>query len=400
MDGKPYDQALIVAQSLETGARHVLIRGGSDGRFVPTGHLIFWTGGNLLAAPFDAALVKVTGPPAVVVQDVMMGTANGYAQFTFSEDGTLVYLAGKDPMDDRTLMRVDRSGRAVPLPAPPRAYESLRISPDGRRLAVTITAANDNLWLYEFGRTTLTPFTFEKENAGPVWLPDGRRVIFTSHAGGDRRNLHLVPIDGNSPSEKLLSSPNSQYPSSWSRDGKNLAFTENAPDTGLDIWVLPMEGDRKPQPFLKTKFNEKSGRFSPDGRWLTYSSDVSGENQVYVRPFPGPGSPRQISIDGGGEPIWAANGREIFFRHGDKVLAAEVRTQPEFHSSSPRVLFAGVYLEAEGTTSLSTYDAFPDGSAFIFVRQNTNPSTKKTLNVVLNWFEELRRIASEQKAKP
>ena len=397
VDGKPYDEAVIVVQSLETGARQTLIQGGTDGRYIPTGHLVYWTGGNLLAVPFDAAQLRVTGPPRVVVRDVMMGTANGFAQLTFSEEGTLVYLAGQDSRTDMSLVRVDRSGRPVALPVPARAYAALQISPDGRRLAVTIVGANDNLWLYEFGRTTLTRFTFDKENAIPVWSPDGRRVAFARHAGGDDRDLHWVTLDGSGSPEELFASPNNQGPSSWSRDGKHLVFTEEDPGTGSDIWVLPMEGERKPQVFLKTKFNERFGHFSPDGRWIVYSSDLSGEWQVYVRPFPGPGSARQISVEGADEPIWAGNGREIFFRHGNKVLAVEVRTQPDFQASSPRLLFEATYVGQDFGAQM--YDAFPDWSGFIFVRQNTDPSTKKTLNVVFNWFEELRGLAAEGKAK-
>ncbi len=178
-------------------------------------------------------------------------------------------------------------------------------------------------------------------------------------------------------------------PGSWSPDGQVLAFSELSPTNGWDVWVLKLESDRKPRPFLQTPSNESIPMFSPDGRWLAYESDESGREEIYVRPFPGPGSKWQISADGGTEPVWARSGRELFYRNGDEMMAADIATQPSFSARKPKVLFEGHY-ESYGPFS-SYYDVSPDGQRFLMVKENQQGTSASQINVVLNWFEELKR---------
>jgi Tol biopolymer transport system component len=176
---------------------------------------------------------------------------------------------------------------------------------------------------------------------------------------------------------------------SWSPDGQVLAFTEGRQSTGTDIWMLSLQEERKAQPFLQTPFNEMQPAFSPDGRWLVYASNESGRYEVYVQPFPGGGGKSQISTEGGAEPVWARNGRELFYRNRDKMMKVDITTQPAFRAARPELLFEGQYW----TTGLTPihYDVSPDGQRFLMIKPGAQEASATQINVVLNWFEELKR---------
>jgi eukaryotic-like serine/threonine-protein kinase len=221
-----------------------------------------------------------------------------------------------------------------------------------------------------------------------VWTPDGKRIAFQSNKEG-LPNLFWQLADGSGGFERLTTSDYNQTPNSWSPDGQLLAFIENTPTTGYDIWVLRL-GDRKAQPFLRTPFNESAPRFSPDGRWLAYVSDESGRNEIYVQPYPGPGGKWQISTEGGTEPTWNRNGRELFYRSGNKMMAVEITAQPSFSVGKPRVLFEGQYVLTPAT--FPNYDVAPDGQRFLMLKPaDQEQSAPSQINVVLNWFEELKQ---------
>jgi Tol biopolymer transport system component len=188
--------------------------------------------------------------------------------------------------------------------------------------------------------------------------------------------------DGAGAEERLTSGENQQAAVSWSPDGKLLAFTDESPTTALDIWILRVEGERKPLPFIRTPFSEEGAAFSPDGRWLAYSSNEPGRTEVYVQPFPGPGGKHLISTEGGGGPRWARNGRELFYSNGNKMMVVDIQTEPTFTAGKPRLLFEGQY---------GGWDVAPDGQRFLMI-QSVEPEQPATqINVVLNWFEELKR---------
>ena len=251
--------------------------------------------------------------------------------------------------------------------------------------------------LYDLSRETLTRLTFEgNANLNPVWTPDGKRIAFESNREGPY-NVFWQLADGSGGLERLTTSEYLHAPMSWSPDGQLLAFVEVTPTTGVDIWVLRM-GDpspgsgqvRKAQPFLRTPFNEGAARFSPDGRWLAYISDESGRFEVYVQSYPGPGGKWQISTEGGTEPVWTRNGRELFYRSGDKMMAVDVATQPGFAAGKPRMLFEGPYEPAQ--IPVANYDVSPDGQRFLMLKPVEQAQAAPTqINVVLNWFEELKR---------
>ena len=338
-----------------------------------------------MAVPFDLKRLDVTGA-AVPVVDGVLESRTRATQYSFSKTGLLAYVSGGVVGAQRRLVWVDRKGAEQPLAAPANAYESPRLSPDGQRVAVS---TDGQIWLYDLSRETLSRFTFEGSvHSRPVWTPDGKRIAFYSNKEG-RLNLYWQLADGSGGLERLTTSEDINVPASWSPDGQLLAFHDANPTTGNDIWMLRIS-DRKPQPFLRTTFNEADPRFSPDGHWIAYMSDESGRYEIYVQPYPGPGGKWQVSTEGGTEPAWNPNGRELFYRSGDKMMAVDITTQPSFSAGKPRMLFEGPYQPTPVTTP--NFDVSPDGQRFLMLKPSGSAEAAPTqINVVLNWFEELKR---------
>jgi len=384
-----FDDSRIAVLSLETGKVQTLVEGGSNSRYAATGHVVFSRSGALLAVPFDLERLAVTGLPVPILDGVQTASSSGVSHFTFSRNGSLVYTPGGDPGIDRTLVLVDRRGQARPLLDERRRFVLPRFSPDGRKLAVSIGGTNMDIWIHEIQRpTSLTRFTLDPSTDGfGVWSPDGARIAFTSYRGG--YSLFWKASDLSGKDEELLTGGDAKYPSSWSSDGQLLAYVEVGNQTSGNIWVLPIGGDRKPRLFLDTPFDERSPMFSPDGKWLAYASNASGRKEVYVQPYPGPGGTWQVSTDGGEQPVWAPDGRELFYRNGDKVMVSTVSLQAAFQASTPRVLFEGRYAR-DFAGNFNDYDIAPDGQHFVMVKEAEQKAATQ-LNVVLNWFEDLKR---------
>jgi eukaryotic-like serine/threonine-protein kinase len=386
--GNTFSNAEVAVQSVGTGERRNLIQGAAP-RYAPSGHLVYAQAGNLMAVPFDPRRLAVMGAAVPVAEGVLQSSIRGAAQYSFSTTGSLVYVSGGVQATQNRPVWVSRNGAEQPLAAPAHDYEYPRLSPDGRRLTVGIEEQESQVWLYDLSRETLTRLTFGGNyNIQPVWTPDGKRIAFQSNKEGPL-NLFWQMADGSGGLERLTTGEYLQAPHSWSPDGQLLAFIEVNPTTGIDIWVLRI-GDRKAQPFLRTPFNEGGPRFSPDGRWLAYVSDESGRNEIYVQPYPGPGGKWQISTEGGTETVWNRNGRELFYRSGDKMMAVDIATQPSFTVGKPRMLFKGQYVPT--ATTPPNYDVSPDGQRFLMLKPAVQEQAAPTqINVVLNWFEELKR---------
>jgi len=384
-----FTNAQVAVQSVGTGERRNLIQGGTQPHYAPSGYLVYGVRGTLMAMPFNPERLAVTGVAVPVLEGVMQSAATGAAQYSFSATGSLVYILGGLQSARSRLVWVSRNGADQPLAAPAHVYVNPRLSPDGRRIAVGITEPESQTWLYDLSRETLTRFTFEGSTSiAPIWSPDGKRIAFQSNKEGPP-NIFWQMADGSGGLEPLTSGEYTHVPISWSRDGQLLAFFEINPTTGYDIWVLRLS-DRKAQPFLRTPFNESVPRFSPDGRWLAYISDESGRYEIYVQPYPGPGGKWQISTEGGTEPAWNPNGRELFYRSGDKMMAVDITTQPGFAAGKPRMLFERPYAPTPGTNS--NYDVSPDGQRFLMLKPVEQEQAAPTqINVVLDWFEELKQ---------
>jgi Tol biopolymer transport system component len=381
--------AQIAAQSVGSAERRNLIQGGMNPRCALSGHLVFTQGGSLMAVPFDAQRLAVSGTAVPVVENVMQSPVSGAAQYSNSATGSLAYIPGGVQSAQLRLVWVNRNGAEHPLAVPPRSYMLPRLSPDGRRVAVAITEQETHIWLYDFAREAWTRLTFEGEaNSVPVWTPDGKRIAFNSSKVGPL-NIYWQLSDGSGGLERLTTSQYLHSPESWSPDGQLLAFFEVNPATQRDIWVLRMS-DRKAQPFLRTRFDEAVPQFSPDGRWLAYISNETGRHEIYVQSYPGPGGKWQISTEGGTEPVWNPDGRELFYRNGDKMMAVDIVTQPGFAAGAPRMLFQGRYVPAPFPAS--NYDVSRDGQRFLMLKRVEQEQAAPTqINVVLNWFEELKQ---------
>jgi len=380
--GRNWDQAKIVVQSLETEIRRVLVEGGADARYMHTGHLVYAVGQTLMAVPFDVSRLEVTGSPVPVVEGVSRATSgwtSGAASFSLSRDGSLVFLPrgiGRGPV----LVFVDREGAVEPMPAPPNNYALPRLSPDGERLAVGIAG---DVWVYDIARAASTRLTTDATNSYVGWMPDGKHVAFSSTG---KHAMLWRAADGSGASGQFMSGDPDPLLDAVSPDGRFVAFHEHRPATNADLWVLPVETG-KPRPFLVTTFLEHGMTFSPDGQAVAYVSNESGRDEVYVRPFPGPGGKIPISTEGGNAPVWARSGRELFYRNEDKMMAVDITAKPELEAGIPRLLFEGRFASFG---SLANFDVMPDDQRFVMIQED--PQSRTQFNVVLNWHEELKRL--------
>jgi Tol biopolymer transport system component len=384
--GGSLDDYAIAVRSLATGEQKTLVRGGTCGRYVASGHIVYGRGNVLFAVPFDVEKLAVTGAPYPVAQGVMLNT-NGGAEFAVSRTGTLVFVPGGLLEPDRALMWVDRKGAATPMSKTRKPFSVPAISPDGKRVAVLVEAATYDIWVLDVERDSLTRFSFGKDDNNPVWSPDGRQIAYNSSQAGPT-DIFSRASDGSGAEMRLTNGPDASHPQSWSRDGKVLAFQKTAGALVPEIWLYPFGPKPEPRPFLQGPYRHEDGRFSPDSRWMAYVSNESGRSEVYVTAFPGPGGKWQVSTEGGEQPRWAPGGSEIFFRKGRKVLRVGVSTAPAFSVSKPELLFEAEYE--------SGWDVAPDGKRFVMLKDEGVASAPKHFDLVLGWFEELKARAPQK----
>jgi eukaryotic-like serine/threonine-protein kinase len=391
-----FDEGRIAVETFGTKeSRQILEAQGSFPFYAPSGHLVFFGGGSIRVAPFDLRQKRVTGPAVPLVEGVSVTPHTGAAQAAISESGTLVYAPVGDQVWRSSLVSVDLSGRAQPLTdVLPHYLGELSVSPDGQRVALRSAKANDDIHVFDIPRASLTRFTYEGgDEQNPVWTPDGKRLAYASQRGGTP-TIYWKTADGNGTPEKILTPQHPQRPSSFSPDGKFLAYTEVHPQSGLDIWTVRLDdSSRQPEPFLRTPFDEDQPLFSPDGHWLAYRSNESGRMEVYVAQFPVAAVKRQISIDGGDQPMWAPDGKQLFYLKGNRLMSVDLNGESGMHATKPRVLFERAVSPSAADSGLwgHTYAVFPDGKRFLFVDNGVQPEVRE-LRVVLNWFEELKRL--------
>jgi Tol biopolymer transport system component len=287
---------------------------------------------------------------------------------------------------------VDQKGKVEPIVSFKAPFFSTRLSPDGRRIAYSAVGMESHIWIHDLDRGTAMKLTSEGMAEWAQWTPDGRRLAFDWLETGVP-NIYWQPIDGSSPMERLTQSEYFQWPGSWSHDGETLAFVEERPETSRDIYLLSVR-DRRVTAFLKSRFFEAQPEFSPDGRWIAYVTDESGREEVYVQPFPGPGGKWQISNEGGSWPLWAPNGKQLYYRSaglGSHVWVVDVQTGSGFSASKPRLLFEQPGY-ARGTP-IRTWDISRDGQRFLMAKLGESKRQPVTeIILVQNWFEELKRL--------
>jgi serine/threonine protein kinase len=359
--------------------------------YTSPGYLLFLRDRTLMAQAFDANSLSVTGEPFPLAEQIGVNAVLGYANFSASENGTLVYMSGNLSGGQPGLF--DRDGKHLGSIGPPGEYFNLFLSPDGNRIAVAKsdpqTAARD-IYLLDIAHGTPARFTFDpSEDFIPIWSPDGRRIAFVSDREGSG-NLYQKSTSGAGNEELLFKSNERKWLGDWSKDGRFLICTSLSPASKSDLWVLPMNGDQKPFLYLQSTFNEDHPRFSPDGHFVAYTSDEAGRSEVYVQTFPQSASKWVVSTNGGAQPRWRRDGKEIFFMSPDrKLMAADVKIEgANLEVGVPKVLFQTGVISYPNPRNV--YDVSADGQRFVIITPpEENSSTPIT--VVTNWLADVKR---------
>jgi serine/threonine protein kinase/Tol biopolymer transport system component len=374
-----YKDGVIFAYRLDTHESVTLVEGGTAGMYLQSGHLLYARGGSFLAIPFDAGSLKVQGAPVEVLRGGMLNENSGNVALAVSGNGVLAYAPGGPmPPDEGEIMLVSRSGTARSLSNRLHYLAEPSMSPDGQNFAITIRAANDDIWLFNPARGALTRFTFAGgDNQVPIWSGDGSHVIYSR--SNRTRNLYWRPLNGGA-EERLTTGDTVQFPDSTSPDGKMLAFTQwTGPNA--DIYIMPLDGTRTPRPLIATRFNEQEGMFSPNGKWLAFVSDESGSNEVYVQPFGREGVRSVVSTAGGLHPMWDHDGKHLYYSAGDAVM------QVAFDSATGNIGQATVALHPPPSTAI--FGVSPTGD-FIGLRSTLSESfTAPEVEIATEWFREL-----------
>jgi len=417
-----WDKGRIVVQSLKSGERKTVINGGSDARYLPTGHIVYALGGVIFAVPFDVGRLEVSGGPVPVVEGVRRGGAaaitaaavagapTGTAQFSTAANGSLAFLPGPVSLSNGLvqLALVDRRGTVEPLKLQPATYQHPRISPDGKRIVFATDDGKDAVvWIYELsGATAMRRLTFGGKNRFPIWSADGHRVAFQSDRDGDL-GIFWQAADGSGTAERLTKADkdSSHIPESWSPKEDAFLFRVVEASGGGSLSVFSLE-ERKASPFGSVRsMSPTDAVFSPDGRWIAYSAQMTtnaNQRVVYVQPFPATGATYQLPVlEAGGyrHPLWSADGRELFYWIGGNVRmrAVAVTTQPTFAFGNPTPIPHPAYWIDSVTDAARQYDVAVDGQRFVGIilagsanANDAGAATNPEIQVVLNWFEELK----------
>jgi serine/threonine-protein kinase len=408
-----FEKGNLVVQALPSGARKVVQRGGSFGRYLPSGHLVFVHDGTLFAAAFDLDRLELVSPPVRVLESVVTNATGGEAMLAVSDSGTLVYLPAAAVAFGGPIEWIDRTGKVSWLRAAPANWATLSFAPDGRRLAVDIFDGKQwDIWVDDPSKDTLARLTSSAtHSARPVWTPDGRRIVFASlrddKTGVSKTyNLYWQRADGTGDAQRLTYSTNLQFPGSWHPGGKQLAFEEQN-QSEYRLMLLPVDGNEaagwrpgNPSVLSSGSFDIRAPAFSPDGRWLAYQSSQSGRFEVYVQPFPGPGVRSQISSGGGVQPTWSRTRHELLYGTLDQqIMIVPYSVSGDSFRAEPPQPWPGARYTAREGVILGGFDLHADGDrlALATPREGRTRAERERVVVVLRFFDELNRVAPAPK---
>ncbi|MGQ0737157.1 MAG: protein kinase domain-containing protein [Acidobacteriota bacterium] len=379
----------VVAQTLATGERKVLVESAYDAHVLPTGHLVFARNGRIHAAPFDAARLALTGPVVTLVDRVDDDPSSGWGGYQVSASGSLVFRP-EPSREGRTLTWVSRTGQETPIPLAPREFSTPRVSPDGTHLAFTAAAQDGrrDIYTYELSSEKIERLTKDGDNRAPLWTRDGQRLSYASTRDG-ATGVWWRPADGSSVPEALVSSREYVAPGSWSADGRTLVYTDG--DSGpadSRTMAVTVDGDRQPRSLFPESVT-RMPRVSPDGRWLALTG-IAELVEIHVASFPSLGPLRQVSVGGGRQPLWSRDGRELVYRFGGRVFSVSVDTSRGLRFSAPTVLFEGSYVRGDVDVHGLDYDLAPDGR-FLMIKPSPDELAPPSVRVVMNWIEEVKQ---------
>jgi serine/threonine-protein kinase len=400
-----WNRAKIVVQSSGSSERKILVEGGSDARYLPTGHIVYAVGGVLVAVPFDLRRLEVTSGPTPIVEGVLRATTpdvqTGVAHFSVSDTGSLIYVPRpiSNAADERDLVRLDGKGSIEPLKLPPGPYEFPRVAPDGKRLAFGTDDGRDAIvWIYDMaGTSSMRRLTFGGKNRFPIWSADGENVAFQSDREGDL-GIFWQRADGTGTAERLTRPEpgTSDFPESWAPNGERFLFSASQ-SFGVSLWTFSLQ-ERKAEPFggiQQSSPGLTKAMFSSDGRWVAYGSDEPAV--VYVQPFPATGTKYQISKGPAHSPLWSPNGKEILYVRSappaGQLVAMSLTTHPSFTVGNPVAVPSGRLQLSAGLHVPRRFDIAPDGAVIGVVDSPQTTSgalAAARIEVVLNWFEELK----------
>jgi serine/threonine-protein kinase len=379
-----WDNADVAVVSLDGGDVHVVFHGGTRPRFASSGHLLVERAGAIFAVPFDPKGFRTSGQPTLAVDHVLSNPATGVGQYDVSNNGLLAYVPGSPDVPIRNPTWVTRQGNAstVDLQKP---IVDLALSPDSRRAAFAIAGESTKLFVYNFETRTMPRLTTGAgADTSPRWTHDGQRIAYSATRNG-LSEIYWTASDGSGGDDPLAradASGSGQFPRSFSPDGRFLIFQRGQGAASNDLWVLSPSEKTSARAFIDSPANETQAQFSPDGRWVAYQSNETDRDEIYIAPFPGPGAHVPVSTDGGQQPLWRNDGRELFYRFGDRVMAVDINLGHPPRIGTPHMLFQGQYDRA--------YDVTPDGQRFLLLKGE--PQSQPTvLNIIVNWTQELKQ---------
>ena len=400
-----YDNSTLEVLTLKTGVVKVVQSGGYFGRYLATskgnGYLVYVHQGTLFGVSFDLDRLETRGTPALLVEDIAGNSGTAGGQFDFSRSGTFVYMSGKTA-GFLALSWLDSSGKAQQLPLAPGYYADPRLSPDGKRL---VYSNGTDIEMYDFGRGTTARLTFTAQavNFSPMWTRDGTHIIFESQGTSDF-SLQWIRADGSGEAQWLLESKTRVRPYSLSPHDGRLAFSEKNPGTGADLWTLPLDlsdpdhpKPGQPEPFLRSPFNKSEPAYSPDGRWMAYSSDESGQTEIYAQPFPGGGPSGSgkvtVSTGGGTYPFWSQDGRQLFYLGPDnRIMTIALGAKGDSFSGKASLWTKTQLAPVDADWNM---DLASDGKRFLTISRATDAAGESKssvrVNFLLNFFDEVRR---------